>query len=79
MSEDEALTAAQCVWLECDRSKAQVRHSWSARDVVIHAVDSFAQHWDLEFGFGIHDPNDVRELARWICQHLESANKIQGR
>lgn len=71
------MSAAREVWAECDKSKAQVRGSWSARDVVIHAVDSFAEHWDAEFGFGIHDPSDVKELARWVCQHLEAAGKLR--
>lgn len=72
-------TAAQRVWQECERSKARADPSWSPRDVIIHAVESFAEHWDLEFGFRIHDPNDVKEMARWIGQHLEAAGKVPPR
>jgi hypothetical protein len=70
--ETRPLTTAEAVWLECERSKAQVQASWSSRGVIFHAIESFAKHWDLEFGFGIHDPNDVKELARWIGQHLDT-------
>lgn len=66
------MSVASEVWEECEKSKAQVRRSWSRRDVIIHAIDSFAQSWDIEFGFGIHDPNDVKELSRWIGQHLDA-------
>lgn len=69
-------TPAERVWAECETSKAQVRPHWSTRDITIHAIESFAQAWDIEFGFGIHDPNDVKELARWIGQHLEAAGRV---
>lgn len=68
---ERVTTPAQQVWAECDKSKSRVQPSWSRRDTIIHAIESFAEHWDLEFGFGIHDPNDVKELARWIAQHLD--------
>lgn len=67
-----ARTPAERVWQDCAASVAEVSAAWSTRDVIIHAVESFARSWDIEFGFGIHDPNDVKELARWIGQHLEA-------
>jgi hypothetical protein len=68
-------TLAEQAWAECGVSKAQVKPSWARRDVIIHAVESFAEHWDTAFTFRIHDPNDVKELARWIGQHLDAAEK----
>ncbi len=71
-------TPAQRVWAECEASKRQVQPAWSSRDVIISAIESFAEHWDTEFGFGIHDPDDVKELARWIGQHLVAAGKLSS-
>lgn len=78
MSADDRLTPAQRVWQECDRSRSDVRARWSDRDVVIHAIESFARSWGIEFDFRIHDPNDVKELARWIMQHLDAKRGLDN-
>lgn len=69
-------TPAERVWAQCEISKRQVGPDWSTRDVIIHAIGSFAEYWDPEFGFRLYDDDDAKELARWIGQHLDAAGKL---
>ncbi len=73
---DELATA---VWAVCENSRRQVRAGWSTRDVIVHAIESFAESYDAVFGFHLHAPNDVQDLARWIGQHLEAAGHLTAR
>lgn len=64
-------THADEVWAECAASVARLNPGMSTRNVLIHGLESFAESWATTWEFSLHDPNDVKELARWLRNHLD--------
>lgn len=64
-------THADEVWAECAASVARLNPGMSTRNVLVHGLESFAESWATTWEFSLHDPNDVKELARWLRNHLD--------
>lgn len=73
-------TVATQVWAQCRAGAAEVaaqqaRCPLSVRDVLIAGLESFALNWAMEFNFNLNDPNDVKELARWLRDYLAATGR----